>query len=153
MTSCLTARSLHARDPLWARQTYCMSFQAYCMLSELIVCPSGPWFVRFLTRISLVNIYVFVSPIEINCLCLLIEVRLVRGRILAMEYSYEYIEDPILAIGNRIDWFLRLDVLETGYDGEILHWRVPKSSFGRYIHSGLAASRAIPRNRLIQTNF
>ena len=154
MIFCLIAKSLHARDSLWIRQTYCMFFQTYCMFNELIVCSSNLWFVKFLIRISFVNIYVFVSSIEINYLCLLIEMRLVRDRILVMNYSYEYIENSILVINNRIDWFLRLDVLETSYDEEILHWRMSKSNlidiftliFDKCIQSNFT-------KRLIQINF
>ena len=36
-----------------------------------------------------------------------------------MKYSYEYNEDSVLTIDNRIDWFFRLDVLETICDEEI----------------------------------
>ena len=41
------------------------------------------------------------------------------SRILAIEYSYEYNKRHILIINDRINWFFRLDVLETIYDEEI----------------------------------
>ena len=66
--------------------------------------------------------------------------RLMRSRILAMRYSYEYNKNSILTIDNRIDWFFRLDVLETIYDEEILHRKMSKSYFDRYIHFDFAAS-------------
>ena len=44
-----------------------------------------------------------------------------RSRILAMEYSYEYNKGPVPTIGNRVDRFFRFDMLETVYDGEVLH--------------------------------
>ena len=56
----------------------------------------------------------------------MLDMRLVRGRVLVMEYSYEYNEDSILAIDNRIDWFFRLGVLETIYDEKILHSKVSR---------------------------
>ena len=44
--------------------------------------------------------------------------RLIRSRILVTEDSYEYHEDFLFAVKNRIDWFFRLDVLDTIYDKE-----------------------------------
>ena len=76
-----------------------------------------------------------------------------RSRIFAIEYSYEYNKNSVSTIDDRIDWFFRLDVLETIYDEEILHYRMSRSSFRRYIHFDFAAFRAISRNRLIQINF
>ena len=43
------------------------------------------------------------SSIEISCLSSLLDMRLIRSRILVTEDSYECIEDSILAIDNRID--------------------------------------------------
>ena len=53
----------------------------------------------------------------------------------------------MLARENKTDWSFRLDVLETVYDGEVLH----EECQDRNIHVGLAmiASGTIPRNRLI----
>ena len=46
-----------------------------------------------------------------------------------MKYSYEYNEDSVQTINNRIDWFFRLDVLDTIRNEEkVLHWRVSKSN-------------------------
>ena len=45
--------------------------------------------------------------------------RLILKRILVIEDSYECVEDFILIKDNRIDWFFRLDTLETIYDEEI----------------------------------
>ena len=50
-------------------------------------------------------------------------------RYFANEYSYEYIEDFVLVMNNRIDWFFGLEMLETDYDEEILHWRVSRSIY------------------------
>ena len=43
-----------------------------------------------------------------------------------MEYLYEYNGGSLRAIRSRDDWFFPLDVLETVYDGEVLHRRVPR---------------------------
>ena len=58
----------------------------------------------------------------------LLDLRLDWSRILVTKDSYEYIESSILIIDNRIDWFFRLDVLETIYDEEILHFRMSRSN-------------------------
>ena len=47
--------------------------------------------------------------------------RLIRGHVLVMEYSYEYNENCLLVLVNRTDWFLWLDVLDTVYGGEVSH--------------------------------
>ena len=75
-----------------------------------------------------------------NCLSSLLDIRLIWCRILATKYSYEYFENSILTIDNRIDWFFRFDVLETIYDEEILHYKMSRSSSDRYIHFEFAAS-------------
>ena len=74
--------------------------------------------------------------------------RLMRSRIFVTEDSYEYHEDSLLAAKSRTDWFFRLDVLDTAFGGEV----DIEECQDRYIHVGLAASRAVARNRLIQVN-
>ena len=83
-----------------------------------------------------------------NYLGPLLDMRLVLRRILVTEDSYECAEDPILTIGNRIDWFFRLDVPDMVYSEEICI----EECQDQYIHVGLAASRPVPGNRLIQAN-
>ena len=56
---------------------------------------------------------------EISCLTSLLDMRLVRNRVLVMKYSYEYNENFILIINNKIDWFFRFDVFETIYHEKI----------------------------------
>ena len=97
--------------------------------------------------------FCFRFPIKISCLISLLDMRLVRNRVFVMKYSYEYNKDSILIVNNKFDWFFRLEMLETIYSEEILHCRISRPNFDRYIHSDLAASRADSRNRLIQTNF
>ena len=70
------------------------------------------------------------SPVEIDCLDLLLDMRLVRDRVLVMEDSYECNEDTILAVDDRTNWFFRLDMLDTVYGGEVLH----SECQDRYIH-------------------
>ena len=71
------------------------------------------------------------SPVEISCLTSLLDMRLVRDRVLVMEYSYEYNKGSIPIVGNRIDWFFRPEVLETIYSGEVLHCRMPRPIYSR----------------------
>ena len=65
------------------------------------------------------------------------------SRILATMYSYEYIENSILTIDNRIDWFFRPEMLEKIYDEETLHWRMSKSIYSSlpcYVQSDFTKS-------------
>ena len=81
----------------------------------------------WVTRIFFVDVYVFdLRQSEIYTSSLL-KMRLIRDRVIVMKYSYEYKEDSILIVDNRIDWFFRLDVLETIYCEKILHCRMPRS--------------------------
>ena len=70
------------------------------------------WLANFLADYCICSRF----SIEINCLCLLIEMRFVRNHILAMKHLYEYNENFFRAMKNKNDWFFRLDVLETIYD-------------------------------------
>ena len=45
--------------------------------------------------------------------------RLIRSRILVTEDSYEYHGDSLLAAKSRTDWFFRLEMLDTAFDGEV----------------------------------
>ena len=91
------------------------------MCIESIVCSSDSEFVKLMIRNFFVDVSVFQFSIEINCLISLLDMRLVRDRVLVMKYSYEYNEDFVLTVNNRINWFFRFDVLETNYDEKILH--------------------------------
>ena len=64
----------------------------------------------------------------------LFKMRFMRNRIFVIEYSYEYIKNFVLIINNKIDWFFRFDMFETIYDEKILHRKMSKSNFDRYIH-------------------
>ena len=81
----------------------------------------------------------------------LLRMRLMRSRVFVTKYSYEYNENFILTIHTRIDWFFRLDVLDTIYDEEVVHCRMSKSIYSRWL--SIVAFKAILRNRLIQINF
>ena len=91
------------------------------MCIEPIVCSSNSEFVKFMTRNFFVDVSVFQSSIKINCLTSLLDMRLVRNRVFVMKYSYEYNENFVLTVNNKINWFFRFDVFETNYDEEILH--------------------------------
>ena len=121
MISCSTSSLLYARDSLRARQTYRMPVKSIAsLLIKLYVrqiqnTSNRDW----VTRIFLVDVYVFdLLQSEIYTSSLL-KMRLIRGRVIVMKYSYEYNESSILTIDNRTGWFFRLDVLETIYDEEI----------------------------------
>ena len=104
MISCFTSNLMHARDSLHVRWTDCM-------------------FVEFTIRRihdSQFSCWCFClqSSIEISCLSLLLDMRLIRDRILVTKDSYEYNENSFLVIDSWIDWFFRLKMLDTAFDEE-----------------------------------
>ena len=96
---------------------------ANCMFVKFI---NRDWMIRmlfcwyFCTRFDFRQNLIYASS--------LFKLRFMRNHIFAIEYSYEYIENFILIVDNRINWFIQLDVLETIYDEKILHCKTPKSN-------------------------
>ena len=58
----------------------------------------------------------------------LFELRFMRNRIFAKKYSYEYIENFVLIINNKIDWFFEFEMFETIHNKKILHCKMSKSN-------------------------
>ena len=98
--------------------------QICCVFIERIVCSSNSWFVWFLLTIS----HMFWFSIKTKNLCLSFDLCFVWNRFFAIKHLYEYNENFILIINNKIDWFFRLEMLETIYDEKIMHRKMSRSN-------------------------
>ena len=110
----------------------------HCALVRFIQCSSDLLHAHWANCMFMV-VACLRSSIELNFASSLLRIRLIRDRILATEYSYEYTKDFVLVIDCRTSWLFQLEMLETIYGEKILHYRMPRSNFDRYIHSDLVA--------------
>ena len=126
-------------------RTHCM-FVIHCVIVKSIAWSLNKLYVRWIhdlvtRKLSWCFCICLRSSIEINCSNSLLDMRLIRNRIFVTKNSYESHEDCFLIHDNKIDWFLRLDVLDTIYDEEISHWRMSKSIYSRWLFNNCIHDR------------